>query len=116
MSEFYFESHRFLSYSLRLIGQCFIIASFGGLREDHSFGPFDIAFPAVQMHGYPGARNLVAGVMADRGAGENNGMPLLIEHGMVAGAPSHALADVHVAVSGHVIDFVEILAVLDVKR
>jgi hypothetical protein len=116
MSEFYFKSHRFLSYSFRLISHCFIIASFGGLREDHSFGPFDIAFPGVQMDGYPGTGNLVTGVMADRSAGENDGMLLLIHHGVITGAPPHALADVYVAIGVHVLDFVEILAVFDVKR
>src|SRR6516225_5699762 len=74
VSEFYFESHRFLSNSLHLIGQRFIIASFGLLREDHSPGSFDIAFSGVKVHGYPAAGDLVASIMADWTPGKDHGV------------------------------------------
>jgi len=64
----------------------------------------------------PGPGNLVAIVMADWGAGENDGMLPLVHDSMLTSAPSHALADVHVAISGHILHLVEILAILDVKR
>lgn len=100
----------------RLIGQCLIIASFGLLREDHSFSRFDVALPAVQMDRNPGTGDLVAGVMADWAAGENDDMLALVHNGVIAGAPSHALADTHIAIGGHFLHLVEILAVFDVER
>ena len=116
VSEFYFESHRFLSNSLHLIGQRFIIASFGLLREDHSPGSFDIAFSGVKVHGYPAAGDLVASVMADWTPGKDHGVLKLVEDRVIAGAPSEALADMHTAVGCHILYFVKILAVLDIKR
>ena len=64
----------------------------------------------------PSAGNLVASVMADWGAGENDGMLPLIHNRVITGAPSHALADAHIAVGGHVLHLVEILAIHNVER
>jgi hypothetical protein len=116
MSEFYFESHLVVPCSLNIVGQWFIIASFGLLREDHSFGSFYIALSGIEMDRDPGSGNLVLCVMTDGTASQNNGMFVLIEHGVIACAPAEALADMYVAIGGHVLHLMEIFAVFDVEQ
>ena len=88
-----------------------IIAGFLLLREEHRARSLDLAFARVKMHRDFGAGYLVLAVVHHGTAGQRDGMLGLVEHGVVAGRPSRALAHPHVVVGDHLLDLVEILAI-----